>query len=778
MSSAPAPPSFPFYGYSVLSFLELQQAGVQGLDDSAAGASFTMAKTYCESQGGTLATVDSMASNNEIVGALQALPGGGGEAWIGGKFMSSSWSWEWLAGGGTIPLYELNTPAHFANWDEELGEPPSGGSPPGHCIALSPYSKTVNATRYGKWYAEECDTRALLYAVCQGIAPPPPSMPPALFPSDPPPPTEPPPPPSPPFHGFSVIDLDTLASVTGSSYLNWTSANELCRTRSNGNLATIASEADNDEILQIMDGMPGGAGHAWIGGAYDVSLSEAAWRWASGGGTFPSVESHPPHANGFANWDAALGEPKTNNAAWTQAQQGASATGSPVACATIDPAARSVEQRRGKWFATDCTQRVLRYAVCQEIAPPPFAPPPPPEIPWSPNLAVLPAVLVPLAAVIALVLYRRRREGLRKEQEEATRRRKRDEAEAAAAAKRRELEAEEAEGVYSFWFVPRSVVLEARPAPLHKHHLSPGARAARRSSSTASPGAGAARRFSSAATSAAKSESRKGSGKAMQRLPVFQELLRRGQVTRLPVSAKGAIAGELRQAYLAVSHRWETPQEPDTHGEQQKAIQRYLIEHPEIEWVWFDYWCMPQGAHVTPAEKVMFSWMLRRINLLYLGARVLVLQDLSYQSRFWTQFEAWLSFQTSTPEGLVPASVEARRSTIVPVHGANSIMAEGLTAMWAKRTPKEAHELLAKPDVMVTNQKDKEMQLPKILALNEEVRSLLGGGGCIDIEDQARASNAETNDTVVQIQINPNGGWRRPDRELKPPPSTDPRLDA
>ena len=44
-------------------------------------------------------------------------------------------------------------------------------------------------------------------------------------------------------------------------YLNWTSANELCRTRSNGNLATIASEADNDEILQIMDGMPGGAGH-------------------------------------------------------------------------------------------------------------------------------------------------------------------------------------------------------------------------------------------------------------------------------------------------------------------------------------------------------------------------------------------------------------------------------------------------------------------------------------------------------------------------------------
>ena len=39
----------------------------------------------------------------------------------------------------------------------------------------------------------------------------------------------------------------------------------------------------------------------------------------------------------------------------------------------------------------------------------------------------------------------------------------------------------------------------------------------------------------------------------------------------------------------------------------------------------------------TPAEKVCFGYQLRNANLLYLGSRVLVLMDLSYQSRFWTQ---------------------------------------------------------------------------------------------------------------------------------------------
>ena len=45
---------------------------------------------------------------------------------------------------------------------------------------------------------------------------------------------------------------------------------------------------------------------------------------------------------------------------------------------------------------------------------------------------------------------------------------------------------------------------------------------------------------------------------------------------------------------------------------------------------------MPQGKR-TEAEKVAFGRMLNNINLLFLGASVLILLDMSYSSRFWTQ---------------------------------------------------------------------------------------------------------------------------------------------
>ena len=45
---------------------------------------------------------------------------------------------------------------------------------------------------------------------------------------------------------------------------------------------------------------------------------------------------------------------------------------------------------------------------------------------------------------------------------------------------------------------------------------------------------------------------------------------------------------------------------------------------------------MPQGAR-SDAENVSFDWMLSNVNLLYLGLSVLILQDVSTRSRFWTQ---------------------------------------------------------------------------------------------------------------------------------------------
>ena len=39
--------------------------------------------------------------------------------------------------------------------------------------------------------------------------------------------------------------------------------------------------------------------------------------------------------------------------------------------------------------------------------------------------------------------------------------------------------------------------------------------------------------------------------------------------------------------------------------------------------------------------------------------------------------------------------------------------------MWANKSAAQAHGILVKPDVKVTNQSDKDQQLPKLLKLNE-----------------------------------------------------------
>ena len=136
-------------------------------------------------------------------------------------------------------------------------------------------------------------------------------------------------------------------------------------------------------------------------------------------------------------------------------------------------------------------------------------------------------------------------------------------------------------------------------------------------------------------------------------LPSFQELVKLSNASGGSVLEQRTLKAGVayRQGYvsdlLAVSHRWEAPSAPDGAGAQLRAIRAYLDAHPEVVGVWFDFWCMPQGEQRTLAEKVRFKHMLGNVNLLYLGCQVLALIDISYLSRFWTQFEAWLSMQES-----------------------------------------------------------------------------------------------------------------------------------
>ena len=211
-----------------------------------------------------------------------------------------------------------------------------------------------------------------------------------------------------------------------------------------------------------------------------------------------------------------------------------------------------------------------------------------------------------------------------------------------------------------------------------------------------------------------------------ERMPFFdEELLEKRELTleraldRLDVSD-----------IVAVSHRWETEAVPDTEGEQLRRIQEYLIEHPNIKYVWFDYSCMPQkpanGASRSNYHQQLFDRMLPCVNLIYLSASVLAVIDQSYISRFWTQFEAWLGFQDVTSTGLQAtsdrSSASPLRLTIKTVHNATEEIAKHLREQWAEKTVEQAIDVLAKPDVTVTNQKDKVVQLGKLRTIDSMVK--------------------------------------------------------
>ncbi|KOO32328.1 trafficking protein particle complex 8, partial [Chrysochromulina tobinii] len=236
-------------------------------------------------------------------------------------------------------------------------------------------------------------------------------------------------------------------------------------------------------------------------------------------------------------------------------------------------------------------------------------------------------------------------------------------------------------------------------------------------------------------------------------LPFFQELRAEhpSAFVEVTISYEEVVRGAHVEKILSISHRWMEPTQPDPDGEQLKAIKAFLVSSAgkRIELVWIDGGSMPQhqptiGLSRSVEDTADFKTMLSEVNMLFLGTTVLILYDLSYASRFWTQFEAWLGMQFATPNGLKSAvSTENARYHIVCIQGAAEqaeLYKKALVDTWATKTPQQAFDFLSKPDVMVTNQSDKQDQLPKIKALDATVQ---GAFEAIDAQlEQLVAANA------------------------------------
>ena len=78
--------------------------------------------------------------------------------------------------------------------------------------------------------------------------------------------------------------------------------------------------------------------------------------------------------------------------------------------------------------------------------------------------------------------------------------------------------------------------------------------------------------------------------------------------------------------------------------------------------------------------------------------------------------------QKCSATGLM-ADSEHGRATFVPTFNATQGVADHVRGMWANKTPKGAHDILALKDVTVTNAKDKAHFLPKLLMMNDDVKA-------------------------------------------------------
>jgi len=221
------------------------------------------------------------------------------------------------------------------------------------------------------------------------------------------------------------------------------------------------------------------------------------------------------------------------------------------------------------------------------------------------------------------------------------------------------------------------------------------------------------------------------SGTAM---PRFQTLMQAGHLEKKSINVLNAFRGAYRGSFLIVSHRWMSTANPDPEGQQMDEVRKHVSEHPEIEWVWIDYPCMPQvlksddgsvAKERTVAEQQYFNKAIKHINILYLTLHVLILLDRNYNSRFWCLLEAILALHVCDENGLahLPADPARQHHTIICMFAAQGTnAATSLEDEFGGLDYVEALDKLLQPDIYVTNKGDKAQQIERLQKLVDLVR--------------------------------------------------------
>lgn len=89
-----------------------------------------------------------------------------------------------------------------------------------------------------------------------------------------------------------------------------------------------------------------------------------------------------------------------------------------------------------------------------------------------------------------------------------------------------------------------------------------------------------------------------------------------------------------------ISHRWAQPGQPDPLGEQLRAVVAVLEARPALQFVWYDFWCMPQRRSEqeddrSAAERAVFQRGLANLKWLNVEASLVPLWGADYLDRAW-----------------------------------------------------------------------------------------------------------------------------------------------
>ena len=210
-------------------------------------------------------------------------------------------------------------------------------------------------------------------------------------------------------------------------------------------------------------------------------------------------------------------------------------------------------------------------------------------------------------------------------------------------------------------------------------------------------------------------------------LPRHQELRDMGKLVKFRMDIEDVLSGQFAVDKAAVSHRWTIPEHFDPECVKLRKLQEVLTSTPSIRYIWIDWVCAPQwhGGGRSDAEEAEFRLILENIlPFIFLGCRVIVLFERIYNQRFWPSVECWIATKMATEDGLVPASEDRLR---VQVHGVYSASGKDMSSRkyvleeWHQADAQEAIATLSHPDILVTNEKDKELNLKVVASLDDQI---------------------------------------------------------